>query len=186
MWRGSSATTARTTCTGCPWTCRGRPAAQGSSTVSGSSPVRIDILILIIYSTFVWLSGGQLVKGEVYCQDEIMSTFNQRDKFYFPFQYNLSSNPIQWNVNIDNVQRERGKRLKSHPFHHFKSSILLYNPFVCICSYGLTRKYLIVLILVLRSCEPECIDTHVGVWLRDQDVQERLCARWQPLDTNTM
>ena len=46
-------------------------------------------------SIFVWLSGGQLVKGEVYCQDEIMSTFNQRDKFYFPFQYNLSSNPIQ-------------------------------------------------------------------------------------------
>ena len=99
-------------------------------------------------SIFVWFSGGQLVKGEVYCQDEIMSTFNQRDKFYFPFQYNLSSNPIQWNVNIDNVQRERGKRLKSHPFHHFKSSILLYNPFVCICSCGLTRKYLIVLILV--------------------------------------
>ena len=128
-------------------------------------------------SIFVWFSGGQLVKGEVYCQDEIMSTFNQRDKFYFPFQYNLSSNPIQWNVNIDNVQRERGKRLKSHPFHHFKSSILLYNPFVCICSCGLTRKYLIVLILVLRSCEPECIDTHVGVRLRDQDVQERLCAR---------
>ena len=99
-------------------------------------------------SIFVWFSGGQLVKGEVYCQDEIMSTFNQRDKFYFPFQYNLSSNPIQWNVNIDNVQRERGKILKSHPFHHFKSSILLYNPFVCICSCGLTRKYLIVLILV--------------------------------------